>query len=58
MKNLCRCGHWKTMHFEEWYGVLAYTCNGYKINNRCLCREYIPSDNLEYLEQLNDKAQS
>jgi hypothetical protein len=60
MKNICRCGHYNTMHWKYWGGSVATTydsliCGGYIINGKCLCKEYIPKDNLEYLEQLYEK---
>ena len=49
-KNVCRCGDNKTWHYSsrgecmisKWYSTHTVV--------PCPCKEYIPSDNLEYLE--------
>ena len=59
IKNLCKCGHMNKMHICFSNGVAisrdGNVCIGYKIDSKCNCKEYVPSNNLEYIEWMYDK---
>jgi hypothetical protein len=60
--DCCRiCGHFYMYHFNTGASVRLLPNNGQcdpLTDHGCDCKEFIPEDNLEYLEYLYDKKQA
>lgn len=53
--NLCRsCKHYYLSHTDEDF-ALSFCHN---LADRCKCKEFLPKDNLEFLEQMYEKHKS
>jgi hypothetical protein len=57
--GLCRCGDLKPSHITwQWNVATIYdrtNCMGFTFDDCCSCSDYVPKDNLEYLELIYTK---
>lgn len=62
-KSFCRnCEHAEVQHDDGLYGLKHFPALCFEVSDsygkECKCLEYIPSDNLEYLEWLYEEKQN